>query len=257
MKRQFIPRPLRACLWALLVIVLAILYYIALGCPTLSLRQELRRAEKVHLVGPSKIVDQVNGELYSEFEKMLVGETEHGIIFFGRFGSSRSGPIHEGTRSYELSYIEKTGDMTFAAPPTGLSYFPLPTLPVYIFTEYADAVRATISIQATGSRIYNKQNVGKVEDPFDVSFHAEADRDENGFFRFLLTAKSNQPQDPFGYHNDSAYALLCISCICSGESYYDNCATMVIPITVTLYDAEGNEIVTRQLQLGPYEQEKG
>ena len=73
MKRQFIPRPLRACLWALLVIVLSILYYIALGCPTLSLRQELRRAEKVHLVGPSKIVDQVNGELYSEFEKMLVG----------------------------------------------------------------------------------------------------------------------------------------------------------------------------------------
>jgi hypothetical protein len=90
-----------------------------------------------------------------------------------------------------------------------------------------------------------------------VSFHAEADRDENGFFRFLLTAQNNQPQDPFGYHNDSAYALLCISCICSGESYYDNVATMVIPITVTLYDADGKEIVTRQLQLGPYEQEKG
>lgn len=254
MKRQFIPRPLRACLWALLVIVLSILYYIALGCPTLSLRQELRRAEKVHLVGPSKIVDQVNGELYSEFEKMLVGETEHGIIFFGRFGSSRTGPKHEGTRSYEFSYIEKTGDMTFAAPPTALSYYPLPTLPVYIFTEYADAVRATISIQATGSRSYTEHSVGKVEDPFDVSFHAEADRDENGFFRFLLTVKNNPS---VVYSNDEAYALLCISTICSGESFIDNTATMVIPITVTLFDAEGNELVARQLQLGPCEQEKG
>jgi hypothetical protein len=31
---------------------------------------------------------------------------------------------------------------------------------------------------------------------------------------------------------------------------------MSIPITVTLFDADGNEIVTKELQLGAYEQEK-
>lgn len=255
MKRQFIPRPVRACLWALLVIVLAILYYIALGCPTLTLRQEFRRAEKVHLVGPSKIVDQVNGEQYSEFEKMLVGETEHGIIFFGRFGASQSGSKHSGTRNYEFTYIEKTGDVTFAASPKSFP-FTIYNLPVYVFTEHKDAARATVSILATGSRSYKKDGV-KVDDPFEITFEAEADRDKDGFFRFFLTAQNSQDHDPFGDENDSAYALTCISNICSDDFYYDDQATMVIPITVTLYDADGNEIVTRELQLGPYEQEKG
>ena len=57
MKREFLPRPLRACLWALLAVLVGIIYYIALGCPTLSIRQDFRRAEKVNLAGPSKIVD--------------------------------------------------------------------------------------------------------------------------------------------------------------------------------------------------------
>jgi hypothetical protein len=257
MRREMIPRPLRACLWALLVIVLAILYYIALGCPTLTLRQELRRAEKIHLVGPSKIVDRIDIRQWYEFEKLLVGETEHGITFIGKFGSRRTGAKHSGERYYKFSYQEKTGDVTFAAPPIQYRGSGLYELPVYVFTEHPDAVRAEISILVAGSRSYTALDGKKVVDPFGVTFEEEAERDKGGFFRFFLTAPNNQVDDPFGQKNDSAYALFCISSLCSGESNYDNQSTMVIPITVTLYDAEGNEIVTRQLQLGPYEQEKG
>lgn len=256
MKREFIPRPLRACLWALLAILLAITYYIALGCPTFSITQEFRRAEKVHLVGPSKIVDRVPTPEYSEFETMLVGETDHGIIFFGKYGSTRSGGKFSGERRYRFSYQKKTGDVTFAAPPNIFGAHGLYELPVYVFTEYENAVRAAITITASGSRTYTLDGK-KVGDPFDEVFQAEAERDQNGFFCFSLSAQFNHSEaTPFDQDNDVAYALFCISNLCNESAYNDNQRTMVIPITVTLYDAEGNVLVTRELQLGPWEAPK-
>ena len=251
MKREFIPRPLRACLWALLAICMAITYYIVLGCPTLTMKQEFRRAEKVNLVGPSKIVDRVLMPEYDEFETMLVGETDHGIIFFGKYGTSKSGGKFSGERLYRFSYQEKTGDVTFAAPPNIFGTHGMYQLPVYVFTEHKEAVRAAIFITASGTRTYTK-NDKEVENPFHVTLQAEAERDKNGFFRFDLTAPSDFVSDPFAQENDESYALFCLSNLCSDNAYYDNQGTMVIPITVTLYDADGNVLVTRELQLGPW-----
>jgi len=255
MKREILPRPLRACLWALLAISLAIIYYITLGCPTFSIRQEFRRAEKAHMVGPSKVVDRVSSEDYTEFETMLVGETDFGITFFGRYGTTRSGSKFSGERKYYFSYQEKTGDITFAAPPNvfGL-HGGIYKLPIYLFTEHENAVRATIHLTAKGSRSYTLDGT-TTGDPFNVTMQREAVRDKNGYFRFDLTAETTHDPfvDPFGKSNDQAYALFCLSNLCNNTAYYDNQSTMVIPITVTLYDASGNEIVTRNLQLGPYE----
>lgn len=256
MKREFLPRPLRACLWALLAVLVGIIYYIALGCPTLSIRQDFRRAEKINLVGPSKIVDLVSSAQYIEFDEMLVGETEQGICFFGRYGTLISDGIHSGEYRYRFSYQAKTGDITFAAPPNIYGYIGIYALPVYVFTEYKNATRATISITVSGSRP-SRQNGKTAENPFNEVFQNEAQRDKNGFFRFYLTAQHNiSPSDPFDRDNDAAYSLFCISNLANGDAYYENQATMSIPITVTLFDAEGNEIVTRQLQPGPWEQEK-
>lgn len=256
MKREFIPRPLRACLWALLALLLAIAYYIALGCPTLTFLQEFRRAEKVHMVGPSKIVDQLPTSEYGEFETMLVGETDHGIIFFGKYGSTRSGGKFSGDRYYRFSYQEKTGDVSFAAPPNIFGYTGIYDLPVYVFTEYEDAIRATISITVEGSRTYSLDNQ-KIEDPFDEVFQAEAERDQNGFFCFGLTAQFNYSDaDPFDWDNDVAYALFSLSNLCNDSAIHAEQKTMVIPITVTLYDAEGDVLVTRELTLGPWEAPK-
>ena len=255
MKREFFPRPLRACLWALLAICMAITYYIVLGCPTLSITQEFRRAEKVNMVGPSKIVDRVLMPEYDEFETMLVGETDHGIIFFGKYGESKSGGKSSGRQLYRYSYQEKTGDVSFAAPPNIFGAHGMYELPVYVFTEHEDAVQAAISITIAGSRSYINDDK-KVEDPLHVTFQTEAERDKNGFFRFLLTAPSDLATDPFAQKNDDSYALFCLSNLCSDNAIYDNQRTMVIPITVTLYDADGNLIVTRELTLGPWKAPK-
>ena len=128
-------------------------------------------------------------------------------------------------------------------------------LPVYVFTEHENAVRATISITVTGSRSYTV-NGKKVVDPFSETFEAEATRDKEGFFRFDLTAGNSKPHDPFAQENDESYALFSLSHLCSDNAYFDGQRTMVIPITVTLYDADGNEILTRELQLGPWEAPK-
>ena len=251
MKREFIQRPLRACLWALLAILLAIVYYISLGCPTFSIKQEFRRAEKVHLVGPSEIVDRVSISAYNEFETMLVGETDQGILFFGKYGTRYSGGKFSGERLYRFSYQKKAGDVSFAAPPKSSGLDGIYMLPVYVFTEHEAAVRATISITAEGSRTYYMDNQ-KVEDPFQVTLEEEAQRDQKGFFRCDLTAKANHDPilDPFGRSNDQAYALFCLSSLSNDSALTIDQRTMVIPITVTLYDAAGNVIVTRDLTLG-------
>ena len=118
MKRKWknpIPRPVRAILCAVCAIALAIAYYIALGCPTLTDEQEFRRAEKIHLVGPSKIVDTLTSE-YSEFDKMIVGETEYGICFFGKY-TYTTGVYNKDETDYRLFYAEKTGDLTLVPAP--------------------------------------------------------------------------------------------------------------------------------------------
>ena len=245
-----IPRSLKAILCAVCVVVLAIAYYIALGCPT-TFRQEFRRAEKANLVGPSKIVDRVSAEEYSEFQTMLVGETDHGILFFGRYGESRSGSKHSGQWGYQFSYQEKTGDISFAVPPIVYRIAGIYDLPVYVFTEHKEAVRASISITVEGIRTYS-QNNQTVETPFHEVFQAEAERDKKGFFCFWLSAQfSYSEDDPFDLDNDTAYALSCLSDVRNKTPYDSTKLTMVIPITVTLYDADGNVLVTRELTLGP------
>lgn len=242
-----IPRPVKACVWALLAVLAAVVYYIVLGCPTLTLEQELRRAEKANLVGPSKIVDSTKKE-YSEFERMLVGETEHGICFLGRYRTSYSGGTHRGETHYQFSYQEKTGDVTVAVPPNVRgSFWNLggADLPVYVFADHEGAVRATISLRISGTRTYYNDG-DKTEDPFDETYAAEATRDENGFFRFLLS----------GTTSDSGYALYCLSNLSCDHGYDATQRTMIIPITVELYDAEGNVILTRDLTLGPLEEPK-
>ncbi len=254
MKREIIPRPLRACLWALLAIAVAVTYYISLGCPTVSMRQQLRRAEKVYMVGPGKIVDEVASPEYSEFDKMLVSETDHGIIFFGRYGSDgRNGVKHRGKWAYLFSYVEKTGDVTFAASPSVYT-FGLDKLPVYVFTERKDAVKASISITISSTESY-KINGKLEENPFHETFTSEATRDENGFFRFDLDAEQSPSYNPSDLRNDASEALCCLSAIANNGPLTSEEQTVVIPVTIKLYDAKGQLILTRELTLGPAIQE--
>lgn len=236
-----IPRPLKACVCAVLVILLAITYYIALGCPTITFRQEFRRAEKAHLVGPSTIVDTMNGE-YSEFDKMIVGETEEGICFFGRYYNSfpYNDPFDE--KQYYFSYVKKTGDLTLAAAPNvwGDSWYFLGFVryvPVYLFTNEPEGIRAETDITVTGTC---RDDSGE-DLPFTQTFHSEADRSDEGFFRFALSA-----DDEAG-----SAALNFLSCVTGRNVIRLNYGYGLTSITATvrLYDTDGTQIQEKELTL--------
>lgn len=239
-----IPRPLRACVYAFLAIVLAIAYYIALGCPTMSMKQEFRRAERAHLVGPSKIVDTMNGE-YREFDRMFVGETEHGISFFGRYYNNYPYGDLLAEKQYYFTYVEKTGDLTIAAAPNVWGVFWSTngynvSVPVYLFDEYHQAVRAELSVRVIGAHSYYSDGE-KIVEGFDRTFHAKATRNEDGFFRFYFEAKDEEGLNALHFFSNL-----------TGSTTYgitEEMARAALPATVRLYDAEDNLILEKTLTI--------
>lgn len=240
-----IPRPVKAIFCAVCVVLLAICYYIALGCPTFTFTQEFRRAEKVHLVGPSQIVDTMDSE-YSEFDKMIVGETEHGISFFGRYYDHYPYNALFDEKLYLLTYVKKTGDMTISAAPniwgrrwsfTGFER----SLPVYLFVDGKDAVRAEVGITVAGGGGDSVYEDGKtVESRFERTFQAEATRSDTSFFLFWFTA-----DDQAGLS-----ALSSLSNATSGNPYSaTNAEECTISATVRLYDESENLILERELSI--------
>lgn len=246
MKRKItterIPRPVKACICGVLVLVVAAVYYIALGCPTLTFTQEFHRAEKSNLVGPSQIVDRLD-DTYYEFEKLIVGETESGICFFGRYGSLIFGGKHSGEMRYVFTYLEKTGDLTVAAAPNVRgSFWELRgvELPVYVFADHPDAVRAEISVTVTGE--YSQTvNGEKITRQIREQFDAEAKRSDSGVFRFILDCDDE----------NSGYALYALSCKTGGSWVgLTGGETTCIALTVRLFDEKDALILTREQTIG-------
>lgn len=241
MKRKFpLSRKTRALLYSIGVLILVVAFYIVLGCPTLTMMQEFRRAEKAHLVGPSTIVDTMDDSEYHDFNKMIVGETEYGITFFGWSYKTRpnSNPFEE--RSYVFSYQEKTEDVTVAVAPNfwgsiwgGNSY---DTLPVYIFAEHPDAVRADLSLTVKGTHTVTEEGV-RTETEYTETFAEKASLVEPGIFRCNLTATTET----------RANAMYHLSCIVSKSGYMS--ADAAISATVQLYDRSDNLILTKTLDL--------
>ena len=238
-----IPRPAKAIFCTFCAIALAILYYIALSSPPLSFEQEFRRADKANLVGPSRIVDGME-ENCSDFEQMIVGETEHGVCFFGR----REITVHRGSNyereemMYTFSYREKTGDITvLAAPSRSISIlgFPPIYLPVYVFDCYPEAVRAELELTITGTDTHIS-NGETITTNFSEHFRVEAERTGDDFFRFLLDAQDTP----------RIYALRLLSDLSGNEMFNTNKnIDVVVPGVVRLYDQSGNLILEKEFAI--------
>lgn len=243
MKRQKRNDPRRRPLWTFLclfgIALLLAASYIAIGSPTLTFEQEFRRAEKANLVGPSQIVDVLDGT-YGEFDKMIVGETEYGVCFFGGKTMTVYRNSNRGKEEmvYTFSYREKTGDITvLAAPNHGGAFWGEHgiSLPVYVFDCYPAAVRAELELTVTGSDVRTVNDETVITD-FTESFAAEAVRTEDGFFRFLLDSRDIC----------SAYALCLLSDLSGNGMYYTNKhIDSVVPGTVRLYD-ENSKLILEQ-----------
>jgi len=236
-----IPRQVRTGINILIILYLLLTLYVSIGSPVFTLEQRFRRAEKAHLVGPSEIVDQTQWGLYSQFTDMLVAETEHGVMFYGYW--EQDYPLDD----YEVfSYREKTGKLTFLAPPSlGFSWafddFDR-TVPLYLFDDYPQAVRAEASVHAKGTH-----QVNNTKTPFDMRFEVSADRFSDGVFRFLLELKGGDP-----LKLAAAQMLTQISTTAESWPYSYTVAFHKEPhanITIRLYDADDNLIVEEKLVL--------
>lgn len=238
-----IPRPVRACICTILAIFLVLSYYVMLGCPVLTMRQHFRRAEKAHLVGPSKIVDVIPYEQYSEYDRLYVGETANCVTFFGRYYSNSpyDNPFEE--KFYHFSYIEKTEDMTLCVAPNVWGPFWdfggfLQQLPVYLFTEDQTADRAELSITVKFSGDSSSSS------HFTVPFFASAERSKEGFYRFGLNSDKEA-----GWT-----ALYYLSSALGGDisfGYYINENLNEISAVIRLYDADGQLLTENHQTLYP------
>lgn len=238
-----IPRPVKACSCAVIALLLTYILYVALGCPTLTMRQQFRRAEKANMVGPSEIVDIVYEDDYYEFGKLFVGETEHGICFFGKYyaNSSERGLFAE--HNYMFNYIPKTGNITVApAPNVGGTFWYMDhrtTLPVYVFTEYQSVVRAELEFTASGQHRDTDPEYTYMID-YTVTLEADAQKIEDGIFRFLIKSDNNSQSDALSKLSSAIY----------NNSMSMPYTDIAIPVTVRLYDAHDVLIVEETIVLG-------
>lgn len=238
-----IPRPAKAIVCIICSLALAALYYIALGSPTLNFEQEFRRAEKANLIGPSRILEILDNNC-SDFDRMLVGETDYGICFFGETEITvrRGNNYAKEEMVYTFSYREKTGDITVIAAPNSSSIywndFKM-CLPVYVFDAYPDAARAELELTITGSDTH-VSNGEKITTDYCEHFTATAKRTGVGYFRFDLTAKEKT----------RLYALCLLSSVSGIDTYYNQPSAIAeIPGIVRLYDANGVLIIEKEFTI--------
>lgn len=218
----------------LLIIFLAVgLIYMAAGSPILFPRVRMRIEEKQAAIGPSVIIDERSRDEYPEFQKLLVGKTEYGYVFYS---------MRDWT-SDTLSYRKKAGDMTLlAAPTSGENWHTRTqerTLPIYLFHEYPAAVRAELELTIIGDR----SDPAYYELPFTRHYTLEATRENGQFFLFYIYV----PQSETELGIDGLAPQL-FSEICHSFSSYS--ANQKAYATVRLYGANGALLAEKELVVG-------
>lgn len=236
MKRK-LPRSWKIAIYSLVIAVCFCIGWVMMELPIVFPRLHMLSAERQNLLGPSNLVDVLENKEYSEFEKLLVGETEHGITFFCL-------NPHRNTRLY---YREKIGDVTVVPAPTyssswhnGFTHVSPPRqLPIYVFHEYPTAVRAEMEIAVANNP--DNRHTNYTGDGFSFQYQLSAERSQNDFFLFRLELPEYCEENA-----DELYAMQMLSRICyyHGWTY----ALETASITLRLYDASG-KLLTETTQV--------
>lgn len=213
----------------LLVFLISVLVLAVVCLPALLPRLDMLAKERSALVGRSTVIDTLNNRQYSEFDRLYVGKTDHGFTFYA---------LYDGWET-RFFYREKTGSLTVLAAPARTSNWKYQTmdkvLPVYIFDEYPDAVRAELelTIASNGADIYYYGS------DFNIAFHAQAAREQDGFFRFMIPVREDgsAADSELGIRGE---ALQMFSKICNYSN--DSYAYQQVLATVRLYNEHGRLI---------------
>lgn len=203
------------------------LRYIFAGAPAYSMENAFRRAENAKLVGPSEILDTITVDIGS-YNRLIVADDGDGAILYTWLVS---GTTHS-SMSGKLVYRKKTGGVTVVpAPAHGLMFTgESASLPVIVFDEFPDAVRAELDLH-----LYETGNAG-ANPPASLDFNLTADREVEGYFLFTVSHSGNmrlgkEVQMINDLGNTSIDSSSCLYC--------------AYPATVRLYD-EGGKMIYEQ-----------
>ena len=205
----------QVCIHLLTIFLLLFLIYSFLGCPPLSAKGGFRRAEKASMLGPATILGQVHPDGYP-CDAIVLGKDPEGVYLYvmDRWRPEAS----------ELVYRKKQGSLTLLAVPgdTLYQYEVHAQIPVFLFDDYADVVRAEVDLT-----VYT--------DSFEKTYSLAADREEDGYFAFDLVARD------VGLLGAEGEALRMLQEI-SSNSMAGN-VNVSFPAAVRFYDASGNLIL--------------
>lgn len=214
-------------IYLLVILTLASCLYLFAGCPPVSEEHRYYRAARDYMVGPGEIIAHLELE-QMDYTDLIIAEDGDEVILYI-------------TEEYdfspaELSCRKKTGDLTVLTAPcyrSGLwSNGTDLRLPVFLFDEYPDAVRAEMEV--TLSARYGAET-------FRKTYELSAAREYEGFFQFDIYAHRSDGLKAEGY------ALYTFSRL-TGNTTASNMLTAV-PVTVRLYDDADRLITERSWEI--------
>ncbi len=216
-----IPRRLRVAVDLTLAAALLLAGYVAAGCPAFGDEREFRRAEKAGMVGPSKLMDWVavqRGWPSVGYDRVLIGDDGDAILFYtytvGRGASSPEG---------RLLRREKTEGLLLTPLPCGsanLWQSKTEVLPLFLFADDPDAVRAEVRLRLTEEEIVTLTGARRASEGDGSSLP--------GFFYFQLPVT--------GANREALESLM--SCASTFADYGED-----FPAVIRLYDA-GDRLLT-------------
>lgn len=216
---------IRTIINCVLIVSLIPVYYISVGRPPLSPKHQFRRVEKAAMVGPAKILDTISLDEYEGYnaDRLLLATSEEGVTLFAYDKKKPEYYSH-------LIYREKQGDITVLAyGDGGYTSRGYAEVPIIVFDEYPDAVRAEMKIDL--------HTPTYIELKWSEQYSLSAEREHEGYFLFTLKIGNGITL------SNVDWALDLLAELSSGHGHRDE----AIPVTVWFYDEDGNMIFERSV----------
>ena len=154
------------------------LYWVG-GGKSLSATMAFRRHEMQNMIGPAQIMDTVEFPL-GIYNHIMIGKSDHGYTFL-------QWNDHNGWDQGIMTYAPKNSEVTLYCTEQlySSSDYCMDVLPIFAFTDYPSAVRATLTITV---QLAGESSV--------FLYPLEATITEEGYFLFRLE-KSQRAMDIF------------------------------------------------------------
>lgn len=245
-----IPRKMRVFANLLAILLGVFILYILMECPAFTPEQNFRRMEKAELVGPAQILHIMDVEMLG-YDHLLLADDGDAVILY-----SFSDNLWDQGR---LIYREKKDPVTvLAAPNSGmiLDYADVIDLPVFVFHDHSNAVRAELELEFGEGLDYAQvnwqQNDVVIETSYEKTWHLESTENHSSVFVFNLHAEPDgKLEEQYGIElwrplGSEGVALEIFSDMTErSQAYY----AYYIPATVRLYDWNDRLIAEEHLTI--------